>query len=308
MTDYTAETLDLSRLDLGPLFDLDYEAWLQARMAKYVEIWNGKRAIDPTLPELDPARLEASTRQIIQEEAADADTKIIAMINDAAKALRLAQANSDALDHLATTFHRTQRKVLIPATESTAAVMESDDDLRSRAQLAPEALADLGLTAGGYIYFVRSAFAAQIKGVRPIRRGGGAVELRLLGRTGNGHVDSPLLAEVIRAFQPEDMTQSTDILTVFSAEIDELVPEIRLRIPRGPDPEEVKAAARKSLLAYRDDVHRIGASVWLEALAAAAKVGPVIRPIVVYPTAHVIGAPERAPWLADFVLTTEVAS
>lgn len=308
MTDYTAETLDLSRLDLGPLFAVDYEAWLQARMAKYVEIWNGKRAIDPTLPEIDMSRIEASTRQIIQEESSDADTKIIAMINDAAKALRLAQANGDDLEHLTATYHGTQRATLIAASGNVAAVMESDDDLRSRSQLAPEALADLGLTAGGYIYFVRTAFAAAIKGVRPIRRGGGAVELRLLGRTGNGHVESPLLAEVIRAFQPEGMTQSTDVLTVFSAEIDELVPEIRLRIPRGPDPEEVKAAVRKSLLAYRDDVHKIGASVYLEALAAAAKVGPVIRPIVLFPTAHVIGAPERAPYLSDFVLTTEVAS
>ncbi|MEZ5782069.1 MAG: baseplate J/gp47 family protein [Rhizobiaceae bacterium] len=308
MSDYTAETLDLSRLDLAPLLDLNYEEWLQARMARYVEIWNGKRAIDPTLPELDPARLEASTRQIIQEEAADADIKIIAMINDAAKALRLAQANGDDLEHLTATYHGTQRAVLVAAGANTPAVMESDDELRRRAQLAPEALAELGLTAGGYIYFVRTAFAAEIKDVRPIRLGGGAVELRLLGRTAGGTVPDPVLAKVITAFQPEGMTQSTDVLSVFSADIVELVPAIRIVIPRGPDPDAVKAAVRKSLLAYRDDIHRIGASVYLETLAAAAKVGPVIRPIVIHPTAPVVGTPRTAPWLSDFVLTHEVAT
>ncbi len=311
MTIYSAETLDLSRLQALQLVDANFERLFAAHKAGFVARWEAERLRDPTLPAYDVQVLETDPIVMAARENSYRRLLDLQALNDAARRLTLAHADGEALAHLAATYHRTQRAIIQPATTDTAAVYESDDELRARAQLAPEALADLGLTAGGYIYFVRTAFAASIKDARPIRRGGGGVELRLLGRGGNGAVASDILAEVIRAFQPEGMTQSTDILSVFSAEIETLSASLTLLIPRGPDPSSVTAAAQESVNAYRAGVHRIGATVYAEAIANAAHVGSVIAVRVNSPAIDdqgrlFAGRPEAAPYFDEVAIDTEV--
>ncbi len=311
MTQFSATGLDLSRLATVPLFPVDHASILAARLAHLMLLWEEKRQANPALPVIDTNDIGSATARILTEEYATGEMLLVQMINDAAKALSLAQATGTRLEHLAATYHRTERAILVPATETTPAIYESDDELRARAQLAPEELADLGLSPGGYIGKVRRAFAAEIKDVRPIRRGGGAIELRVLGRNGDGTVDTAILAEIIRAFQPEGMTQSTDILTVFSAEVEHLAPRLTLLIPRGPDPETVKAASRKQLDAYRAGIHRIGATVFAEALTSAAHVGPAITVRLDAPGVDAdrrvfVGRPEAAPYIGDIVIETEV--
>ncbi len=185
--------------------------------------------------------------------------------NEDAQSMLLAYADDSALDHILATYHRTPR---LPG--------ESDDEYRARGQLAPEAMADLGITHGGYIFRVRTTFKDAIKDVWPIRRGGGRVELRVLGRNETGAVPDAVLAAIIRAFQPEGATQSTDILTVLPAEIDERHITLRLSIPRGPDPAPVRNAARAKVEAYAATLHRLNAALFLDALYAAAHVPPVV--------------------------------
>ncbi|MCQ4630939.1 baseplate J/gp47 family protein [Shinella sp. CPCC 100929] len=203
--------------------------------------------------------------------------------NEDARSILLAYAKGPALDHILTTYHRTPR---LPG--------ELDEDYRARGQLAPEAMADLGITHGGYIFRVRSAFKDAIKDVRPIRRDGGRIELRLLGRNETGAVSDAVLAAIIRAFQPEGATQSTDILTVLPAEIDERHVTVRLAIPRGPDPTPVRLAARTKLEAYAASVHRINAGLYVDALYAAAHVPPVITVSMTGLTENILRRPEVA--------------
>ena len=213
---------------------------------------------------------------------------------------------SENLDHLTTTYHRTSRKVLRPATETMPELQEGNEDLRSRAQLAPEALADMGLTPGGYVYKVRTAFADRIKHVFPIHRGGGRVELRVLGRDGDGTVPGPLLAEIADAFRIEEGSQSTDVLTVLSAEIVPVVWDVTLVMWRGPDRGAIEAEAATALAAAAAKLHRINATHYRLAIGATAKVGPVLTVRINSPTEDVLGRPEAAPYVTAINVSTEV--
>ncbi|MDX3977172.1 baseplate J/gp47 family protein [Shinella sp.] len=203
--------------------------------------------------------------------------------NEDAQSMLLAYANGPALDHILTTYHRTPR---LPG--------ETDEEYRARGQLAPEAMADLGITHGGYIFRVRTAFNDAIKDIWPIRRGGGRVELRVLGRNETGAVPDAVLAAIIRAFQPEGATQSTDILTVLPAVIDERHITLRLSIPRGPDPAPVKSAVRAKLNAYAATLHRLNSGLYLDALYAAAHLPPVVTVSINGLTDDVAPRPETA--------------
>ena len=302
---YSAETLDLSRLPAPTIADTNFEARRADLLAKFQALWAAARALNPALPEYDVAMLETDAPVILTEEFAYGDVLLRQSVNEAANSLRLAKAVGGDLDHVAATFHRTQRKIIVPADPiaGTAAVYESDDDLRSRAQLAPEALADMGLTPGGYVYKVRTAFADRIKHVFPINRGAGRVELRVLGRDGDGFVPPALLTEIIEAFRIEEGSQTTDVLTVLSAEVPHVVADVTLFLPPGPDPETVKAQARTNLLALGAALHRINAPFYREAVSTAAHVGPVITVRVKTPALDLLRRPEVAPYLAADAIT-----
>lgn len=306
MTLYSAETLDLSRIDPAPLVAVDYESTLAARLALLLEIWDEHRAKNPALPAIDTTMLESEPVVIENEAFAFAETLILQMINDAAKQLRLAQASGAALEHLTTTFHRTQRQMLVPATAQTPAIYESDDALRLRAQMEPESLAEFGLTPGGYVYRVKTAFADRIKDVRPINRGDGRIELRVLGRDSDGTVPPATIAEIAAAFRPEDASQSTDVLTVLSAEIDHQDWTVTQVIRRGPDAAAVAAAGKAQLELLAADLHRIGADVFREALSTAGHVGPVITVRVDSPVADRDGRAEVAPYVDSITVLSEV--
>lgn len=305
MTAFTAETLDLSRLPAPSIADTDYDARKADLLAKFQALWAAARAMKPDLPPYDVAVVETDPAVILTEEFAYGDVLLRQAINDAANALRLAKSVGGDLDHVAATFHRTQRRIIVPAdpVAGTAAVYESDEDLRSRAQLAPEALADMGLTPGGYVYKVRTAFADRIKHVFPINRGAGRVELRVLGRDGDGFVAPALLTEIIDAFRIEEGSQTTDVLTVLSAEVPRMSADVTLFLPSGPDPETAKAQARTNLIALGAALHRINAPFYREAVSAAAHVGPVITVRVNAPALDLLRRPEVAPFLAADAIT-----
>lgn len=308
MAGYTADTLDLSRLDAPSLAPVDSEASRARLLAEFLRLWDIARQRDPSLPPYDVSMLETDSPVILTEEFAYGSTLLAQAINDLANALRLAKAAGADLDHLAATYHRTSRKLIVPANPDTgaAAIYESDDDLRSRAQLAPEGLAEFGLTPGGYVYKVRSAFADRIKHVFPINRGAGLVELRVLGRDGDGTVAPAVLAEIAKAFGAEEGSQSTDILTVRSAEIVPVAPRVMLLLPSGPDASAVKAAARDRIVLLGQALHRLNAGTYREAIASAAHVGPVITVRVEAPIADIARRPEAAPYFAAPIVEHEV--
>lgn len=308
MTNYTAETLDFSRLDAPSLVTVDAEAHLATMLAKFVEFWDAFRALDPTLPVFDTTMIESDPAVILHQAWTFGDMLLRQEINDAANSLRLPFAVGADLDLLAGTFHRTQRREIVPANELTGApaIYESNEEYRARAQLAPEALADMGLTPGGYIFRVRTQFADRISHVFPINRGNGRVELRVLGRDGDGTVSPALLAEIIAAFQIEEGSQSTDVLTVLPAEIVRITPSVTLMLPRGPDRSRVEAAAATGITALGASLRRINAPVFREAISSAAHVGPVVTVRVNDPSIDMPARPEVVPIFEAPIVTSEV--
>lgn len=308
MTNYTAETLDFSRLDAPTLVPIDYEDRLSTLIGKFVEFWNAFRLLDPTLPAFDTTSIESDPAVILSQVYAFGDMLLRQEINDAANSLRLPFAVGADLDLLAGTFHRTQRRILVPANSVTGApaIYESNEEYRARAQLAPEALADMGLTPGGYVFKVRTQFADRISHVFPINRGAGRVELRVLGREGDGEVSPALLAEIIAAFQIEEGSQSTDVLTVLPAEIERITPSVTLFVPRGPDRARVEEAAATGISALGASLRRINAPVFREAIAAAAHVGPVVTVRVNSPSLDVAPRPEVVPIFGAPIVDSQV--
>lgn len=302
MTQYTAESLDLSRLSPSPLVTVDFEATLATRLASFRAMWDALRLRNPALPAFDTLMLESEPAVIQNQEFSYAETLILQQINDAAKQLRLAQAGGDNLEHLTATYHRTQRQLIVAATNDTPALYETDVELRGRAQLAPEALSDLGLTPGGCVYKVRTAFADRIKHAFPINRGAGRVELRVLGRAGDGAVPPATIAEIHAAFSIEQGQQSTDVLTVLSAEIVPVVLDVTPVLMRGPDVAAVQAEMRAGLTAYAAGIHKINATVFREAVSSAAHAGAVATVRVNTPAADLVGAPERAPYVTSIIV------
>lgn len=303
---YSADNLDLSTLPASPLVTVDREAIIAARKALFADLWAQARVANPTLPAFDTLNLEYEPMTIANEGFANSEALILDAINGAGKKLRLKDAYGSFLDHIAVTYHRTQRQIIRAATDSAAAIYESDADYKARAQLAPEALADMGLTAGGYIYKIRTAFADRIKHVYPINRGNGRVELRLLGRTGDGTVPPETIAEIAAVFQIEEGQQSTDVLTLLSADVEQVTWDVTLKVKRGPDPATVQALAQTQLQALADSLHRINETQYREAISSAAHVAPVITAVVNDPVADRLKAPEKAYYVSAITLRTEV--
>lgn len=310
MTLATAETLDMSRLGAPTLAEVNFEATRARLLTEFLRLWAQARALDPTLPDYDVQTLETDPAVILTEEFAFGDTLLRQAINDAANALRLATASNADLDHIAKTYHNTQRLLLdtgdLTATPPRDPIYEGDDEYRLRAQLAPEAYPLYGITPGGYSYRIRKLYGDQVKGVRALRRGGGRLDLILLGRSGSGVVAPTLIGDLQAMFDGDAGSQSTDIVTVFPATIVETSVRVVLGVPRGPDTVPVIAAARAAIAQLGADRHVIGETLHRQAIGAVAKVGPVRFVRVETPLADVVGGDAGAPFITAIEVTAEI--
>lgn len=265
---FASANLDLSRLPAPEVIKgVDYEQILAERLADLVARF-AAIGVD-----LDTTRLESEPAAILEQTGAFREALTKAAINDAARGVMLAFATGGTLEHLGA-FFGVERLVTNPGTDNAPAVMESDADLRMRIQLAPEALPYAGMTGGGYRSLALKT-APALKDVLPLKRGGGRVDIVLLGRDGSGAVPAAVVDAVYAAFQDDEATQLTDIVTVRSATIVPYTVNLHLKVCRGPDPAIVRAAAEKGVRAYAAERHRIGRVVYANMLEAAAAVGGV---------------------------------
>ncbi len=308
----TASSLDLSRLGAPTLVKIDYDAALTARLLKFKELWDAARAKDPSLPAFDV--IDASGNPVTQfdpnvvleQEFTYGELAVEQTINDHANALRLATAVDADLDHLALTYKATTRLVLAPATDTTAEVLESNEELRERAQLSDEARPLFGLTPGGYSWRVRKLFGDRVKDVRVLRRPGGHIDLIILARAGDGAAPETLIGDIQAAFDGEAASQSTDIVTVRPARIVPTTVQAVLAIPDGPDSAVVVAAATTAIAALGAQRHRIGGVLHRQAVGAVAMVGATQHVMVPAPLDDVVGGDDGAPWISSIEVGVEI--
>ncbi|MDC7787365.1 baseplate J/gp47 family protein [Rhodoplanes sp. TEM] len=309
MTDYTADTLDLSRIGAPTLTAIDFEATLRARLLDFKTRWDAARAANPSLPVFDV--IDAAGDPVTQfdagvvlaQEFAFGEINVLQAINEHANALRLGTAVGADLDHLAITYKATQRLVLSGAAGGADAVAESDDEYRARAQLSDEARPLFGLTPGGYQWRVRKLYGDRVKHVRALRRTGGRIDLIVLAREGDGTAPETLIGDLQGAFDGEAGSQSTDIVTVWPARIVATAARVKLWVPRGPDPAVAVAAAATAIAALAAERHKIGETLHAQAVGAVAKSGAVRKVDVLEPAADVAGGEDGAPFVSSITVS-----
>lgn len=264
MSTGTYTPIDLSRLPPPQVVEaLDYERILAERKAYMVSLWPAEQQaeIAATL------ELESEPLTKLLQENAYRELLWRKRVNEAALATMLAFAEREDLDHAAAAVD-VERLVITPATGNSPAVMEGDDSLRERAQMAWEGLSTAGAT-NSYIFHARSA-SGQVADASVHSPAGAEVELTIQSALGDGTADADLLTQVEQYLSDEDRRPVGDRLTVQSVEVlPYSITAVLHMATAGPEAVAARAAAEAALVAVINPRRRIGVRVSDSLLKAA---------------------------------------
>lgn len=210
-------------------------------------------------------------------------------INDAARACMLPYATGADLENLAALFN-VARATITPADDSTIpptpAVMENDDRLRHRAQLALEGFSAAGPTAA-YEFWALTA-SAQVADVAVDSPQPGVVRVAVLATDGDGTPPADVLTTVTQAVNDRYVRPLCDTVQVQAAGVVPVTVNATLTLFPGPDSATVLATARARVLDYINATRRIGRDVTISGLHAALHIsGAVQRVDLTSPAADV---------------------
>jgi phage-related baseplate assembly protein len=288
--------IDLSLLPVPDVVEtLDFEAILAAMKADLA-------ARAPDLAAV--LALESEPVVKLLQVCAYREVLLRARVNDAAQAVTLARAVGADLDNLAALFG-VVRLVISPGNPSAIPPvlprLESDADLRRRAQLALEGFSTAG-PEGAYVFHALSA-AADVLDASAVSPSPGDVLVTVLSRTGSGAAPAPLLATVAAALNAGDVRPLCDNVVVQSASIVSYAITATLYFYPGPDSAVVLAAAQAAATAYAAAQHRIGRDVTLSGLFAALHQPGVQRVEMAAPAASLTIGSAQASWCTGITLT-----
>ncbi len=254
----TFTAVDLSRLPAPSVVEaLNFETIYADMLASLLVL----------VPDFD-ATVESDPAVKILQVAAYRELLLRARINDAARQVMVAFATDTNLDQLAALFGVT-RLLITPAVpaDGIAAVYESDDDLRSRVVIAPEALSVAG-PEGAYIFHARSA-SGDVLDASATSPSPGNVLVTILSRAVGGVASPALIATVLAYLSSETRRPMTDNVTVQSATIVPFVVTATLKTFSGPDSGIVLAASRARLDDYLARSYRLGRDITRAGIIAA---------------------------------------
>ncbi|MFV4846472.1 baseplate assembly protein [Edwardsiella tarda] len=293
--------IDLSQLPAPDVIEeLDYESLLAERKTTLISLYPEEQrdAIAHTLT------LESEPIVKLLEENAYRELLLRQRVNEAARAVMLAYSSGSDLDMLTANLN-TERLTIVPADETTLppipAVMESDDDLRLRAQQAFEGLSVAG-PVGAYEYHGRSA-DGRVADVSVDSPAPACVTIAVLSREGNGTPTEELLAIVAKALNDEDVRPVADRVTVKPAVIVPYQINATLYLYPGPEAEPIRQAAEGKLKAYINAQHRLGRDIRLSAIYASLHVEGVQRVALASPTADIVLDKSQASYCNAYQLT-----
>lgn len=296
MSTFTA--IDLSRLPPPNVVEpLDFELIFEQRKSALIALYPPEQQADIAAT----LALESEPLTKHLQENAYRELLLRKRINEAAQAVMLSYANDADLDHLGALFG-VIRLQLQPGEpdKSIPPVMESNEDLRRRIQLALEGFSTAG-PEGAYIFHALSAtahvkdasadapmfshaelspsvasqlppnvialkvdYSAGLENPMP-----GDVVINVLGRNNNGTATPEVVNSVHQALSADDVRPLTDHVRARSAEIIEYQIRATLYMFAGPDSEVVMAAAREAAAAYAQESHRLGRDITLSGVYAA---------------------------------------
>lgn len=297
MSRFSATTLDLSRFP-APLAirGIDYEEIRSSRIVRLKELLTGAN-----IP-FDVEQLETTPAAVLQETDAYRELLAYAAVNDAVKAGLVAFAVGADLDHLGLTAalglpsgqrDSMLRRVIVPASDSTPAVMESDAEYRRRLLLAPEAYATAG-TAGGYLFHALWA-DARVLNADVWCPSPGNVVVAVQSREGTGIAASDLIQTVRTHLSRSDIKPLTDVVTVRSVVNVPYSVSLDAYVLPGPDQtavgEAIRSAVAKTAAARRTPARDMPRS----AIIAAAQLDAVDKIILASPMSDIASGYGEVP-------------
>jgi phage-related baseplate assembly protein len=289
---------DLSLLASAKLIEeIDAEAILASQKAWILARWAEIRVGRPDLPVLDTLGLETEPMTILLQAYAYRETLLRALVNDKARAVLLAYATGTDLDHLGALFG-------VVRMEIASGVMESDERLRRRIQLAPEAFSVAG-PRGAYIFHALTIDGSVADAWAYSPRDGEVIVV-VAGEAGADLSDA-VLAKLVDRFAREDTVPLTDAVMVRRAERIDYAVEEAITVPRGPDANLLRAKAIEAITVYGASRCRIGATVFRSGLITAGAVGGVEGVELQAPTANVVPAQYQIPRLTGVVVNVNIS-
>lgn len=273
--------IDLSLLPVPDAVEvLDFETILAAMIAD----------LTARAPELAGA-LATESDPLVKDLQVGAYRELLvrARINDAVRAGMLATAKGGDLANLAALFG-VQRLVVTPADPAAippvAEVLEGDDALRLRTQLALDGFSTAGPRAA-YEFHARSA-DARVSDVAIDSPEPGVVRVLVLSNEGDGQASEAVLTAVNTALNAEDVRPLCDSVLVQSAQILPFAIDARLTLLQGPDTSVILAEAQQELARYLASIRGVGRSVRLSGIYAALNRVGVENVTLISPTADVV--------------------
>lgn len=293
--------IDLSRLPAPNVVEpLDYESILAERKAELVSAFPAEQQ------ETIAARLALESDPLAKLLQENAYRELVwrQRVNEAALATLLAFAEGEDLEQVAARFNL-ERLVIIPADNTAvppvAAVMEGDDSLRERAQMAMEGLSVAG-PRNAYIFHARSADGRVADAWADSPNPAEAV-VTVQSALGTGVASAELLAIVTAYLSDEDRRPLADRLTVQSATVLAYQVEAVLHLNTvGPEAEPIRAAAEARLAALVTQRRRLGLEVNRSALDAALHIEGVKR-VDLIDWADIVATREQAPYCTGYSVT-----
>lgn len=293
--------VDLSQLPAPDVVEeIDYENILDERKATLVSLFPAEQqeTVARTLA------LESEPLTKFLEENAYREVIWRQRVNEAARAVTLASAAGADLDVIAANTS-TARLTITPADETAippvAAVMESDADLRLRAQQAFEGLSVAG-PVGAYEYHGRSA-DGRVADISVLSPSPACVTITVLAREGDGTASPDLLDKVAKALNAEDVRPVGDRVTVQAAAIVPYQVVATLWFYPGPEAGPIRATAEQKLKAYITAQHRLGRDIRRSAIYAALHVEGVQRVELSEPQSDVVLGKNQASYCTGYSIT-----
>lgn len=296
--------IDLSQLPPPQIVEqIDFEQILAGRKAYMISLWPAEEQAQIA------ARLEIESEPLTKllQENTYRETVWRQRVNEASLANLLATARGTDLEQLAGNFN--VKRLVIQEGKASAVppiptLMESDDSLRERAQMAWEGLSTAG-PRNSYIFHARAADGRVADATAESPSPAVAV-VTVQSLLGDGTAPPELLSVVNAYLSDDDRRPVADRLTVQGAQILNYQVKAKLYLlSSGPESEPILAAAEQRLLAYVHQRRRLGMEVSESALHAALHVEGV-RKVELEDWVDIVATKAQAPYCTCIKLSRGV--
>lgn len=297
----TFTPIDLARLpDPDVVEQIDYEQILAERKAYAVSLWPAEQQAEVAAT----LAVESEPLTKLLQENAYREMLLRQRVNEASLANMLAKAKGKDLEQLAANVN-VERLVVTPGNSAAippiVAVMESDESLRERAQMAWEGLSTAG-PRNSYILHARSA-DGRVADATAESPSPAEVVVTVQGLTGDGSVDQALLNIVSQYLSDDDRRPVADRLTVQSATVlPYQVDAILYLATTGPEAEPIREAAQARLVTFINQRRRLGVEISESAIHAALHVEGV-RKVVLHDWIDITPSEAEAAFCTRYSVT-----